>query len=81
MVSLSVRKIIHSLVVSMVAEVAKDSVTLGDGTIIPCGLVVWSTGLAPRHFTSTVQLPKNKRGQVGRLQCTASVPVQDAISS
>ena len=38
--------------------------TLKDGTVIPCGLVVWSTGLAPRYFTRGLDLPKNERGQV-----------------
>lgn len=39
------------LVQSSVTEVHKDHVKLQDGTIMPCGLVVWSTGLAPRPFT------------------------------
>ena len=29
-------------------EVTPTSVTLNDGRVIPCGMVVWSTGLAPR---------------------------------
>lgn len=33
---------------SPVSEVDSDSVTLSDGRVLPCGLVVWSTGLAPR---------------------------------
>ncbi|ESP04189.1 hypothetical protein LOTGIDRAFT_224073 [Lottia gigantea] len=52
------------LVKSSVTEVYNDSVKLQDGTIIPCGLVVWSTGLAPRWFTSHFNVPKNKRGQI-----------------
>ena len=39
------------LVQSSVTEVHKDHVKLQDDTIMPCGLVVWSTGLAPRPFT------------------------------
>ena len=30
-------------------EVTSNSVTLNDGTVLPCGMVVWSTGLAPRY--------------------------------
>lgn len=39
------------LVQSSVTEVYADHIRLQDGTIMPCGLVVWSTGLAPRQFT------------------------------
>ncbi len=46
------------------ADVRANSVNLADGTVIPCGLVVWSTGLAPRFFTRGLQVPKNGRGQV-----------------
>ncbi|KAK3776038.1 hypothetical protein RRG08_044422 [Elysia crispata] len=49
---------------SSVVEVTKDMVRLSDGTIIPCGLVVWSTGLAPRDFTASLDFPKNKMGQI-----------------
>ncbi|XP_059175958.1 probable NADH dehydrogenase isoform X3 [Physella acuta] len=47
-----------------VIEVKPDSVKLKDGTSIPCALVVWSTGLAPRDFTKTLNLTKNKSGQI-----------------
>lgn len=39
------------LVQSSVTEVHADHIKLQDDTIMPCGLVVWSTGLAPRQFT------------------------------
>ena len=39
-----------NLIQSGVVEVDKEQVKLEDGTILPCGLVVWSTGLAPRPF-------------------------------
>ena len=48
-------------------EVRADGVTLKDSTVIPCGLVVWSTGLAPRYFTRGTEVPKNERGQVSKL--------------
>ena len=50
----------------MVTEVKPDSVTLSDGTVVPCGLVVWSTGLSPRPFTKALTLPKNNHGQVSQ---------------
>ncbi|XP_013399906.1 probable NADH dehydrogenase [Lingula anatina] len=52
------------LIKSNVTEVKADSVTLQDGTVIPCGLVVWSAGLAPRPFTQFLDSPKNNRGQI-----------------
>ena len=35
---------------SPVVEVAKTHLILDDGTKSPCGLVLWSTGHAPRPF-------------------------------
>ncbi|BFZ18507.1 hypothetical protein BsWGS_21547 [Bradybaena similaris] len=49
---------------STVVEVTPTSVKLQDGTSIPCGLVVWSTGLSPREFTRSLNFSKNKAGQI-----------------
>lgn len=38
------------LIQSSVVEVHDKYVKLQDGQVLPCGLVVWSTGLAPRPF-------------------------------
>ena len=56
-------------------DVRPEGVTLKDGTVIPCGLVVWSTGLAPRYFTRGVDLPKNERGQVSFAKYLATITV------
>lgn len=48
----------------LILEVKEDQVILKDGTNLPCGLVVWSTGLSPRPFTQHLDLPKNNKGQV-----------------
>ena len=40
----------YELLKSRVVEVAQDHVKLVDGTKLPCGMVLWSTGLAPRPF-------------------------------
>ena len=40
----------YSLVKSQVTEVGRGHVKLKDGTVLPCGMVVWSTGLSPRPF-------------------------------
>ncbi|WAR01358.1 NDH-like protein [Mya arenaria] len=51
---------------SMLASetVHEDHVHLKSGEKIPCGLVVWSTGLAPRDFVREMDIPKNERGQI-----------------
>ncbi|XP_076472969.1 putative NADH dehydrogenase [Babylonia areolata] len=53
-----------SLKQSSVTEVTANSVKLQDGETLPCGLVVWSTGLAPHHFTRQLDVEKNARGQI-----------------
>mgnify|MGYP002480288958 CR=1 FL=1 len=41
-----------------VKEVREGAVVLQDGTVIPCGLVVWSTGVGPRKLTQSLNWPK-----------------------
>lgn len=51
-----------------VQEVREHEVELKDGTIIPCGIVVWSTGVKPTRFISTLQdEPENFQFSQGRL--------------
>lgn len=53
------------LVTDTVSEVRHNGVLLSNGNFIPCGLVVWSAGLAPNEFTNS--LPdtfKNRQGQI-----------------
>ncbi|XP_072035082.1 probable NADH dehydrogenase [Amphiura filiformis] len=52
------------LIQANVTEVQDDRVILHDGTVLPCGLVVWSTGLAPRPFVKSLNVDKNKQGQI-----------------
>ena len=53
-----------NLVKASVKEVRPNSVLLDDGTELPCGLVVWSTGLAPHTFTQNLQVQRNRAGQI-----------------
>ncbi|XP_060075862.1 uncharacterized protein LOC132555532 [Ylistrum balloti] len=53
-----------TLLQSSVTEVKADRVILKDGSTLPCGLVVWSTGVAPRQFVQSMDVPKNKQGQI-----------------
>lgn len=48
----------------LVTAVHEDHVKLKSGDVIPCGLVVWSTGLAPRDFVKELDIPKTERGQI-----------------
>ncbi|XP_035211274.1 internal alternative NAD(P)H-ubiquinone oxidoreductase A1, mitochondrial-like [Stegodyphus dumicola] len=57
-------RINFTLLKSSVIEVKEDCVILQDGTTIPCGLVVWSTGLSPQPFTKRLLVPKNNKGQI-----------------
>ena len=47
------------LLQSSVTRVHADHIQLQDGTKLPCALVVWSTGLAPRPFTGKQNCPHN----------------------
>jgi NADH:ubiquinone reductase (non-electrogenic) len=49
---------------NQVAEVRKDAVVLKDGNVLPCGLVVWSTGIAPRPLIRKLSLPKTPQGRI-----------------
>ncbi len=48
----------------VVRRVDPDALTLTDGTVIPFGLCIWSTGVGPTAFTLSLPFAKT---QVGRL--------------
>jgi NADH:ubiquinone reductase (non-electrogenic) len=48
-----------SIVKGMVQEVQEEKIVLKDGTEIPYGLLVWSTGVGPSEFVSKLVLPKS----------------------
>jgi NADH:ubiquinone reductase (non-electrogenic) len=47
-----------------VARVEAERVVLADGTELPCGMVVWAGGLAPRPFVRSLGLPLDPRGRL-----------------
>jgi len=55
---------IHVRTHSFVKEVLPDRVVLADGEEIPCGLVVWSTGIGPTRVVRESSLPRNKQGRI-----------------
>ncbi len=49
---------------SVVSRVEKECVVLSDGSEVPAGLVVWSTGIGPRSFIRHLPLAKDDRGRI-----------------
>lgn len=50
-------------------------IILADGTVVPYGILVWATGLAPNKLINSLQVPKDKLGRVytnGHLQIMSS---------
>ena len=51
-----------------VKEIKKDEVILNDGEVVPCGIVVWSTGIQPIKFIKNLEEDqKNFKLWKGRL--------------
>nr|BAM13875.1 type II NAD(P)H dehydrogenase [Arum maculatum] len=53
------------LVRGVVKEVMPKKILLSDGTEVPYGLLVWSTGVGPSGFTKSIDLPKSPGGRIG----------------
>lgn len=51
------------LVHGVVKEVHAKKLILSDGSVIPYGLLVWSTGVGPSEFTKQLNLPKSPGGR------------------
>ncbi len=49
---------------SLVKEVRENAVVLADGTEIPTGLVIWSTGIGPTDLVRSLDFPKDARGRI-----------------
>ena len=48
---------------SVVKEVHPKKIVLSDGTDVPYGLLVWSTGVGPSKFIKSLNLPKSRGGR------------------
>ncbi|MCO5597054.1 hypothetical protein L7F22_051128 [Adiantum nelumboides] len=53
------------LVKGVVKDVKPGYITLSDGSKVPYGLLVWSTGVGPSDFVKTLELPKSRDGRIG----------------
>ncbi|GLT33495.1 hypothetical protein SLA2020_080800 [Shorea laevis] len=49
----------------IVKEVLPKEIILNDGTVVPYGLLVWSTGVGPSEFVKSLNLPKSPGGRIG----------------
>jgi NADH dehydrogenase FAD-containing subunit len=47
----------------VVKEVHPKNIVLNDGTNVPYGLLVWSTGVGPSQFVKSLDLPKSPGGR------------------
>ncbi len=62
--ALFARQRICVLTETPVVKVTGKAVLLADGSELPYGLLLWSTGNGPTPFVQRVQLPKDERGRI-----------------
>ncbi|KAG8385612.1 hypothetical protein BUALT_Bualt03G0063200 [Buddleja alternifolia] len=53
------------LVRGVVKEVHADKIVLSDGSHVPYGLLVWSTGVGPSEFVKSLKVAKSPGGRIG----------------
>ncbi|KAK1396715.1 Internal alternative NAD(P)H-ubiquinone oxidoreductase A2, mitochondrial [Heracleum sosnowskyi] len=53
------------LVRGIVKDVQPQNIVLTDGTTVPYGLLVWSTGVGPSPFVQALDIPKAPGGRIG----------------
>ncbi|XP_006657842.2 internal alternative NAD(P)H-ubiquinone oxidoreductase A1, mitochondrial-like [Oryza brachyantha] len=54
-----------NLVRGVVKEVRPTEIELSDGSRVPYGLLVWSTGVGPSEFVRSLPFPKSPGGRIG----------------
>ncbi|KAH0932422.1 hypothetical protein HID58_009539 [Brassica napus] len=64
----------------IVKDVKPQKLILDDGTEVPYGLLVWSTGVGPSPFVSSLDLPKAPGGRIGIDQWMRVPSVQDVFA-
>ncbi|XP_010922566.1 internal alternative NAD(P)H-ubiquinone oxidoreductase A2, mitochondrial [Elaeis guineensis] len=68
------------LVRGIVKDVQPEKIILNDGTEVPYGLLVWSTGVGPSPFISSLQFPKSPGGRIGVDEWLRIPSVQDVFA-
>ncbi|KAL2897302.1 Internal alternative NAD(P)H-ubiquinone oxidoreductase A1 mitochondrial [Bienertia sinuspersici] len=64
----------------IVKVVEKEKIILTDGTQIPYGILVWSTGVGPSQFVKSLNLPKCPAGRIGIDQWLRVPTVEDVFA-
>ncbi|XP_039020120.1 internal alternative NAD(P)H-ubiquinone oxidoreductase A1, mitochondrial-like [Hibiscus syriacus] len=64
----------------VVKEVHPKKIILSDGTDVPYGLLVWSTGVGPSEFIKALNLPKSPGGRIGVDQWLRVPSVEDVFA-
>ncbi|KAM7500831.1 hypothetical protein LguiA_025245 [Lonicera macranthoides] len=57
----------------VVKEVHPKKIVLSDGSDVPYGLLVWSTGVGPSEFVKSLDLPKSQGGRIGVMNTCVSL--------
>ncbi|XP_048324504.1 internal alternative NAD(P)H-ubiquinone oxidoreductase A1, mitochondrial [Ziziphus jujuba] len=68
------------LVRGTVKDVKAQKIILNDGTEVPYGLLVWSTGVGPSTFVKSLELPKAPAGRIGIDEWLRVPSVQDVYA-
>jgi len=64
----------------IVKDVQSQKLILDDGTEVPYGLLVWSTGVGPSPFVRSLGLPKDPTGRIGIDEWMRVPSVQDVFA-
>lgn len=68
------------LVRGIVKDVQPEKLILSDGSEVPYGLLVWSTGVGPSPFVKNLELPKSPGGRIGIDDWLRVPSVQDVFA-
>ncbi|KAL3820563.1 hypothetical protein ACJIZ3_006468 [Penstemon smallii] len=68
------------LVRGIVKEVHPNKIVLSDGSDVPYGLLVWSTGVGPSEFVKSLNLPKSPGGRIGVNEWLQAPSVEDVFA-
>lgn len=68
------------LVRGIVKDVDEKKIILNDGTEVPYGLLVWSTGVGPSAIIHSLDLPKSPGGRIGVDEWLRVPTVEDVFS-
>ncbi|KAL6563688.1 Internal alternative NAD(P)H-ubiquinone oxidoreductase A1, mitochondrial [Orobanche gracilis] len=64
----------------IVKDVQPEKIILSDGTHIPYGVLVWSTGVGPSPFVNSLEFPKAPGGRIGIDEWLRIPSVQDVFA-